>query len=172
MKAQETTRKLAFANLMARACAAYQVKRLDEATFSLYYNALAKYSIADLNEQLDRHIDISEFFPKVVEMKPYNAKVSPDEDRTALIRAYCAPLTVKNPKGNPLHVQLSESTSQRGYSESVDNYERRIGIAVNHAYYPNLEVWGHSKAVEGQRQSGRTTYQEWQQQQENHNDRQ
>jgi hypothetical protein len=151
---------------MERACLAYQAKRLDNATFSLYHNALAKYSIADLNEQLDRHIDRSEFFPKVVDMKPYTAKPA-DYDLADKVRAYCSPHSaIKNPHGNPHGIFLSENVSAQRYNESVEKYEVRIGNAMTRAMYSKPKV------VEVQRQSGRTTYQEWQQQQENHNDRQ
>jgi hypothetical protein len=168
MQAQETKRKLEFANLMDRACTAYQVKRLDEATFSLYHNALAKYPIADLNEQLDRHIDSSEFFPKVVDMKPYNAKPH-DYDQADRILAYCTPYhSTKNPRGNPHGIFLPDSLTSQRYSESVDDYEVRIGNAMTAAMYPNL---GKKTEVKPVSVAERMTYQEWQQQ-ENHNGRQ
>jgi len=66
----EIDRQLRFANLMEKAQVAYQVKKLDRATFELYHNALDKYSIEAIEARLDRHIETSEFFPKVSDLVP------------------------------------------------------------------------------------------------------
>ena len=136
---QETKRDLAFANLMERACRAYQVKKLDAATFNLYHDALARFPIEELRTQLDRHIATSEFFPKVVDFKPpdYSGREGEEEDK---IYAYGEPHhPIKNPHGNPHFVRLPEGRRRRQMGERIEAYKRRMGDEVSFAMYP--EKW-------------------------------
>lgn len=144
MNAQE--RELAFANLMAKACLAYQVKKLDPATFELYEGALAKYSIQAIEAQLDRHIAESEFFPKVADLRPATSTDRGEQEQEDKIYAYGEPHhQTKNPHGNPHHITIPEAHRRRQLGETIDAYKRRIGFEVTCRMYP--EKWEDGRLV-------------------------
>lgn len=66
----DESRKLAFANLMNRACAAYQRREIAPATLEVYYDALVHVPMDVLAERLNNHVANSPKFPTIADLKP------------------------------------------------------------------------------------------------------
>lgn len=60
--------KNAFAEMLMAGCAVYDRKPMEALAVKLYWNLLSKFSLAEVQTALGRHMETSKFFPKPSEL--------------------------------------------------------------------------------------------------------